>query len=337
MPILGGGLKGRDWDTERSSISTNSSATSNSASANWTSSSANKLSKLSKRIRESCRNLKAKQGKTKHFNPEDYTSFQLPNESVRSKVYVAMDFSGEDGGRVLDNPKDIRKCDKTGPTSKDGYVPFRRRVAAVVSDKLTETQANVHKSQAWFHAGLVRERAHKILQQHTAVDGVFLVRESSVSGGFVISYTYTGKLFHSQVLPVSNADGVTYTVDDGKTKFFDLLQLVEFYQLNPGTLPTRLIHYIASKHEVDIREEGGSGEQKNGTSGTTENGVKENGVGDDREENEEEKVLICGEKEKNRESLECDKMTGSSVSEGDSAMSQDGASDDESGNREQQG
>ena len=31
---------------------------------------------------------------------------------------------------------------------------------------------------------------------------VFLVRESSVSGGFVISYTYTGKLFHSQVLPV---------------------------------------------------------------------------------------------------------------------------------------
>ena len=46
-------------------------------------------------------------------------------ESVRSKVYVAMDFSGEDGGRVLDNPKDIRRCDKTGPTSKDGYVPFR--------------------------------------------------------------------------------------------------------------------------------------------------------------------------------------------------------------------
>ena len=85
---------------------------------------------------------------------------------------------------------------------------------------------------------------------------------------------------------------------------------------------SRLIHYIASKHEVDIREEGGSGEQKNGTSGTTENGLKENGVGDDREENEEEKVLICGEKEKNRESLECDKMTGSSVSEGDSAMSQ---------------
>ena len=46
---------------------------------------------------------------------------------MRSKVYVAMDFSGEEGGRVLDNPKDIKTCDKPGPTSKDGYVPFRYR------------------------------------------------------------------------------------------------------------------------------------------------------------------------------------------------------------------
>ena len=36
-----------------------------------------------------------------------------------------MDFSGEEGGRVLDNPRDILSCDKSGPASKDGYVPFR--------------------------------------------------------------------------------------------------------------------------------------------------------------------------------------------------------------------
>jgi len=42
---------------------------------------------LSKRIRESCRNLKAKQGKTKHFNPEDYTSFQLPNVSFQNNSF----------------------------------------------------------------------------------------------------------------------------------------------------------------------------------------------------------------------------------------------------------
>ena len=65
---------------------------------------------------------------------------------------------------------------------------------------------------------------------------------------------------------------------------------------------------------MDSREEGDRAEQKNGA---PENGVKENET-----ENEVEKVMICGEKEKNRESLECDKMTGSSVSEGDSAMSQ---------------
>ena len=65
------------------------------------------------------------------------SSFKF-QESVRSKVYVAMDFTRESGGRVLDNPKDIKACDKAGAGStsllaasqvaaacKDGYVPFR--------------------------------------------------------------------------------------------------------------------------------------------------------------------------------------------------------------------
>lgn len=46
-------------------------------------------------------------------------------ESTRSKVYVAMDFSGRQGGRILDNPRDVRGCDKASTASKDGYVPFR--------------------------------------------------------------------------------------------------------------------------------------------------------------------------------------------------------------------
>ena len=86
---------------------------------------------------------------------------------------------------------------------------------------------------------------------------VFLVRDSSVAGGFVISVTAGSKNIHSQVLPVSSntfppsdssffvqlstPDGVVYSLDDGKTKFYDLLQLVEFYQLNAGTLPTRSV------------------------------------------------------------------------------------------------
>ena len=35
-----------------------------------------------------------------------------------------------------------------------------------------------------------------------------------------------------------------YTLDKGATKFYDLLQLIEFYQLNSGSLPTRLTHYV---------------------------------------------------------------------------------------------
>lgn len=35
-----------------------------------------------------------------------------------------------------------------------------------------------------------------------------------------------------------------YTLDKGVTKFYDLLQLIEFYQLNAGSLPTRLTHYV---------------------------------------------------------------------------------------------
>lgn len=39
-------------------------------------------------------------------------------------------------------------------------------------------------------------------------------------------------------------DVACFTLDNGVTKFYDLLQLVEFYQLNAGSLPTRLMHYV---------------------------------------------------------------------------------------------
>ncbi len=79
-----------------------------------------------------------------------------------------------------------------------------------------------------------------------------------MSGGFVISYVHSGRTFHAQVLPdrlerdpgPDPADpdepGFTafYSLDEGRTRFFDLLQMVEFYQLNRGSLQTRLRHYI---------------------------------------------------------------------------------------------
>lgn len=38
---------------------------------------------------------------------------------------------------------------------------------------------------------------------------------------------------------------VFYSLDDGHTRFTDLIQLVEFYQLNRGVLPCKLKHHCA--------------------------------------------------------------------------------------------
>ncbi|KAL3242832.1 hypothetical protein MRX96_020995 [Rhipicephalus microplus] len=39
-------------------------------------------------------------------------------------------------------------------------------------------------------------------------------------------------------------DQLCYSLDNGRTKFYDLLQLVEFYQLNLSYLPTKLTHFL---------------------------------------------------------------------------------------------
>lgn len=36
------------------------------------------------------------------------------------------------------------------------------------------------------------------------------------------------------------------------TKFYDLLQLIAFYQLNAGSLPTRLTHYVQNVVPVSL-------------------------------------------------------------------------------------
>ncbi len=62
---------------------------------------------------------------------------------------------------------------------------------------------------------------------------MFLVRDSSVAGGFVISYFFSGRTYHTQVLPTVTPDErVTYSLDNGRTRFFDLLQMVEYYQVS---------------------------------------------------------------------------------------------------------
>ncbi len=87
-------------------------------------------------------------------------------DSSRSRHYVAMDFTGKVG--VIVDRKDI--C-SSGYTSKDGYAYFRRKVTPTeVEPLLTEIQRTVHLGQPWFHKGIGRETAQRILAAHN-IDG----------------------------------------------------------------------------------------------------------------------------------------------------------------------
>lgn len=108
-------------------------------------------------------------------------------------------------------------------------------------------ESGIHITQPWFHSGMTREQAAQLVSRHGTVDGVFLVRESrSTPGSFVLTFKFCGKVLHSQIQPVMDPvrEALCYSLDSGATKFYDLLQLVEFYQLNAGCLPTRLTHYV---------------------------------------------------------------------------------------------
>ena len=76
-----------------------------------------------------------------------------------------MDFTGKQG-RIIDS----KECHR-GYTSKDGYAYFRRKVSPKdAAPFLTESQAKVHTLQPWFHKGIGREFAQRVLATHN-VDG----------------------------------------------------------------------------------------------------------------------------------------------------------------------
>ncbi|GAA6065871.1 growth factor receptor-bound protein 14 isoform X1, partial [Tachysurus ichikawai] len=75
---------------------------------------------------------------------------------------------------------------------------------------------------------------------------VFLLRDSqSNPKTFVLSLCHAQRIRHFQIVPVEDDGELFYSLDDGNTRFSDLLQLVEFYQLNRGVLPCKLKHHCA--------------------------------------------------------------------------------------------
>ncbi len=79
-----------------------------------------------------------------------------------------MDFTGSEGEIIQSHqPPTSGRC----YASKDGYAYFRRKVSPKeVEPLLTETQSTVHTRMPWFHRGISRELAQRILAAHN-VDG----------------------------------------------------------------------------------------------------------------------------------------------------------------------
>uniref|UniRef100_A0A3B1JIA2 SH2 domain-containing protein n=1 Tax=Astyanax mexicanus TaxID=7994 RepID=A0A3B1JIA2_ASTMX len=155
-----------------------------------------------------------------------------------------MDFSGH-RSRVIENPSEALSVAveeglswRVRPRSGHGS-------CSPSQSSLSNIGYNSH-AQPWFHSKLSRDEAQKLITQHGLIDGVFLLRDSqSNPKTFVLSLCHTQRIRHFQILPVEDDGELFYSLDDGNTRFTDLLQLVEFYQLNRGVLPCKLKHHCA--------------------------------------------------------------------------------------------
>ncbi|XP_013787234.2 growth factor receptor-bound protein 14-like [Limulus polyphemus] len=157
------------------------------------------------------------------------------------KTQVAMDFTGK-FGHVVQNPAEVEAI-----AAAEAQKWKKKLASNQISQSSTHStfEFGVHTVQPWFYTGMSRDEPTQLLTKYGTVDGVFLVRESHRNpASFVLSYVYNRKVHHTQILPMEEKNQLCYTLDGGKTKFYDLLQLVEFYQLNLGYLPTNLTYFF---------------------------------------------------------------------------------------------
>uniref|UniRef100_A0A8C2XK21 Growth factor receptor bound protein 10 n=1 Tax=Cyclopterus lumpus TaxID=8103 RepID=A0A8C2XK21_CYCLU len=175
--------------------------------------------------------------------------FSAPVRSVSENSLVAMDFSGRIG-RVIDNPVEAQSA-----AMEEGHAWRKRsqRMNVLGSHSPlhhSSLSSVIHIAQLWFHGRITREESHRIIHQQGQVDGsipyfaIFFLKAVSQSNpkAFVLTLCHHQKIKHFQILPCEEDGQVFFSLDDGATKFTDLIQLVEFYQLNRGVLPCKLKH-----------------------------------------------------------------------------------------------
>ncbi|XP_051881793.1 growth factor receptor-bound protein 14-like [Pristis pectinata] len=164
-----------------------------------------------------------------------------PMRSISENSLVAMDFSGHKG-RIIENPTEALSA------AAEEALTWRRRSCHRVNPHGSPLAAHsstsrkaIHRTQRWFHHKISRDEAQKLIEQQGLVDGMFLVRESQSNlKSFVLSLCYSRKIRHFQIVLLEEDGAMYYSLDEGRTKFTDLVQLVEFYQLNKGVLPCKL-------------------------------------------------------------------------------------------------
>ncbi|XP_023570194.1 growth factor receptor-bound protein 10 isoform X2 [Octodon degus] len=169
--------------------------------------------------------------------------FSTPVRSVSENSLVAMDFSGQTG-RVINNPAEAQSA------AVEEAHAWRKRSARI---NMLGSQSPlhpctlstvIHRTQHWFHGRITREESHRIIRQQGLVDGLFLLRDSqSNPKAFVLTLCHHQKIKNFQILPYEEEGQIFFTLDEGNTRFSDLIQLVDFYQLNKGVLPCRLKHH----------------------------------------------------------------------------------------------
>ncbi|KAF7648993.1 hypothetical protein LDENG_00149160 [Lucifuga dentata] len=169
-----------------------------------------------------------------------------PMRSISENSLVAMDFSGQ-RSRVIENPSEVLSV-----AVQEGLSWRRKSCHRLSSHGSPSTSQSsipniaLHLAQPWFHSKMSRDEAQRLITQQGLVDGVFLLRDSqSNPKTFVLSLCHMQRIKHFQILPVDDAGELYYSLDDGHTRFTDLIQLVEFYQLNRGVLPCKLKHHCA--------------------------------------------------------------------------------------------
>ncbi|XP_069877951.1 growth factor receptor-bound protein 14 isoform X1 [Dipodomys merriami] len=170
-----------------------------------------------------------------------------PMRSISENSLVAMDFSGQKS-RVIENPTEALSVavEEGLAWRKKGCLRLGNHGSPTASSHSSATSLAIHRSQPWFHHRISRDEAQRLITQQGPVDGVFLVRDSqSNPKTFVLSMSHGQKVKHFQIIPVEDDGALFHTLDDGHTRFTDLIQLVEFYQLNKGVLPCKLKHYCS--------------------------------------------------------------------------------------------